>query len=286
MMKEKHYHFGGLDLAVVMPEDKMYLHEAELEPFAAEPAADAHRFIFELADTMQPPEGMLQAALANIRVYLNGDCQVRYHGAVKDAWEKAYARAEHCEKTHRIQLKKSRFPGRVEARIVLNCLAAEHLLATSGCVILHSSFIALENRGILFTAPSGTGKSTQASLWECFRGAQIINGDRSAVRFDNGQPLAGGLPFAGSSGICLNQELPLTAVVCLSQSEQTSIRRLKGFEAFRAIWEGCSVNIWDRDHVSRISETVEQICLSVPVFHLACTPDLSAVTALEQALKE
>lgn len=286
MMNEKHYHFGGLDLAVLMPEDRMYLHEAELAPFAAEPAKDAHRFIFELAETLQPPEGTLQTALANIRVYLNDDCQIRYHGAVKDAWEKAYARGEHCGKIHRIFLKKSRFPGRVEARIVLNCLAAEHLLTNTGSAILHSSFIARKNQGILFTAPSGTGKSTQASLWERFRGAEIINGDRAAIRFENGQPLAGGLPFSGSSGICINRELPLRAVVCLSQSDHTSIRKLEGFEAFRAIWEGCSVNIWDREHVNRISDTVAQICRSVPIFHLACTPDLSAVTALEQALKE
>lgn len=285
-LMEKNYHFGGLDLSVRMPEAHIYLDEGDLAPFAAKYAPEGHHFFFELVDALQPPEGELLALLPNIRVYRSGDGQIRYHGAVKDAWEKAYARGEHRGRLHRVQLKKSRFPGRVEARVVLNCLCAEHLLAQSGSAILHSAFISWENQGILFTAPSGTGKSTQAALWERFQGARILNGDRAVIRFEQGQPLAGGLPFAGSSGICQSRELPLAAVVCLSQASSTTIRRLSGFEAFRFLWEGCCVNVWDRESVDRISETVERICRTVPVFHLACTPDLSAVTALEQALKE
>lgn len=283
---ERNYHFGGTALTVQMPEAKMYVHAADLAPFAAEPAADGHQFIFELVDALQPPAGILHASLANLRVYFHEDTQIRYHGAVKDTWEKAYARAEHRGHIHRIQLKSSRFPGRVQARTVLNCMAVEKLLAEAGGAILHSSYIAWQNRAILFTAPSGTGKSTQAALWEQFRGAEVINGDRAVIRFEDDRPLAGGLPFAGSSEICLNRELPLGAVVFLTQAEKTAIRRLDGFEAFHALWKGCSVNTWDRDHVDRISETVERICSAVPVFHLACTPDLSAVIALEKALME
>ena len=285
-MTEKNYHFGGMDFSILMPEEKMYIHEADLETFAAESSTDGHRFIFEMVDALQSPTGALHATLANLRVYFDDDCQIRYHGAVKDTWEKAYARGEHRGNLHRIQLKRSRFPKRVEARTVLNCLSAERLLGDAGAVILHSSYIAWKDRGILFTAPSGTGKSTQAALWEQLRGAEVINGDRAVIRFENHQPLAGGLPFAGSSGICKNRELPLAAVVFLSQAETTTIRKLEGFAAFRALWEGCSVNIWDRENVNRISETVERICRTVPIYHLACTPDLSAVIALEQVLKE
>ncbi|WP_370839368.1 hypothetical protein [Intestinibacter bartlettii] len=35
-----------------------------------------------------------------------------------------------------------------------------------------------KDKGILFSAPSGTGKSTQADLWEKYENAEIINGDR------------------------------------------------------------------------------------------------------------
>ena len=78
--------------------------------------------------------------------------------------------------------------------------------------------------------------------------------------------------------------VPLTAVVYLKQAPQTTIRRLRGAEAFRRVWEGVSVNVWDKNDVSMVMETVSRVIESVPVWHLACTPDESAVIALEQQL--
>ena len=44
-------------------------------------------------------------------------------------------------------------------------MGLEHLLATQRAVILHSAYIDYKGKAILFSAPSGTGKSTQAELW-------------------------------------------------------------------------------------------------------------------------
>ena len=114
----------------------------------------------------------------------------------------------------------------------------------------------------------------------------MVNGDRAAVRIVAGVPMVFGIPFCGTSGICRNRELPLAAVVYLSQQEQNDLQRLRGYGAFRAVWEGCSVNTWDRTAVERISYTVEQIIERVPVYHLGCRPDEEAVAILEKALKE
>ena len=64
-----------------------------------------------------------------------------------------------------------------------------------------------------------------------------------------------------------------------------SIMQLKGFDAFRKVWEGISVNIWDSADVSVCSQTVLDALEVVPVYHLACTPDEEAVKALEQVLE-
>ncbi len=67
---------------------------------------------------------------------------------------------------------------------------ANQLLAVTGfssallyrdCLTFHCSYILHQNRAILFAAPSGTGKSTQAALWEKYRGAEIIIGDRGLL---------------------------------------------------------------------------------------------------------
>lgn len=151
--------------------------------------------------------------------------------------------------------------------------------------LLHASFIAWHGRAILFTAPSGTGKSTQAELWRSLRGAQVINGDRVAVMCTKEGILASGVPCSGSSGISRNETLPLGAVVYLSQDEQTWIKRLTGRHAFARIWEGCCVNVWNREDMALCSDSVIHVAKTVPVWHLACRPDETAVETLEAALR-
>ena len=47
---------------------------------------------------------------------------------------------------------------------------------------LHSSYIIYHDKAILFTGPSGIGKTTQAELWRDYQGAEIINGDVTLIR--------------------------------------------------------------------------------------------------------
>lgn len=281
---EKYYSFAGVDIAVELPDDRMYAEERTLEAFRVEETADPHRFQFRIVDALTPPAGECIAQEPGFRVYQEGDWSVRYIGSVQQSWEPAYIRAAHCGKLHQVQLKASQFPDRVGAKTVLNCLTAEHLVAQSGGFIFHSSYIQWRGKGILFTAPSETGKSTQAALWERLRDAEVINGDRSVVRAANDGIFACGIPFAGSSQICKNRTLPLGAIVYLMQAPETTIRRLRGAEAFFRVWEGCSVNTWDKNDMERVSQTVQQVLEAVPIFELSCTPDESAVLALEGVL--
>ena len=168
---------------------------------------------------------------------------------------------------------------------VLSAMESEHRIVGRGGFLLHASWVRWKDRAILFTAPSGTGKSTQAELWCRLRGAELINGDRAAV-FAGETPQVRGIPFSGSSGVGKNARMPLAAVVYLSQAPQTTIEPLRGFRAFRKLWEGCSINLWDRADVDSCAENVTRVLGQVPMFHLACTPDASAVRALEQRLEE
>lgn len=283
---EKYYSFAGIELAIHASADRIYEDARYLTPFAVDAVTDPHRFSFEMVDALTPPEGECVYQEGGFRVYQEGPWQVRYIGSVSQCWDAAYMRAAHLDKEHLIQLKKEQFPGRFGTNSVLSCIAAEHLVAQAGGFVFHSSYIRWQGRAILFTAPSGTGKSTQAELWRTLRGAEVINGDRSAVRVTDDGIVVSGIPFAGSSQICKNQTLPLAAIVYLDQAPRTSIRRLQGFEAFRRIWEGVSVNAWDKEDMALVSGAVERTAQTVPVFYLPCTPDETAVIALEQALRE
>ena len=282
---EKFYRFAGLELAVCADEALMYVQDRHLAPFRVSAVTDPHRFTFTVVDALTPPASESVFNGGGFRVYEEGSAQVRYMGAVAQSWEQAYMRAEHGGKDHRVQLLQSQFPGRVSTHMVLTALAAERLIAENGGFLLHCSYIIYNNKAILFTAPSGTGKSTQADLWQQLRGAKIVNGDRAAVLLTPQGILAGGIPFAGSSQYCENVTAPLAAIVCLSQAAHTTIRRLKGLEAFRLLWEGISANVWDKPHLEKISAAAGQVATEIPMYYLPCPPDESAVLALEQALK-
>ena len=142
------------------------------------------------------------------------------------------------------------------------------------------------NGAIIFTAPSGVGKSTQADLWHQYRGAEIINGDRAAIRAGESGYEVWGVPFSGSSKFCKNVRLPLKTIVCLSQAEKTSICLLNSITSFRLLWEGCGFYGAATERMSNCCDTILDLISKVPVFSLACTPDESAVIALENAMNQ
>lgn len=283
-MMERHYSFAGVDITLAMREERFFEDDRALKVFRSQPGQEPHRFDFQFVDEITPPTGVLAANPGGFQAYHDGTADIRYFGSVQNGWDSAYLRAEHRGKAHTVQVKNASVPGRIGTHIVLGALSAEHLVLDAEGVVLHASYVLHSGKAILFTAPSGTGKSTQADLWQTHRNARIINGDRVVIRMENGQAVACGIPFAGSSVYCENVTAPLAAIVYLGQAPQTAISRLTGFRAFRRVWEGCSVNTWNRTDVEKATAIVEQIIRQVPVYYLPCTPDETAVEALEGVL--
>ena len=182
------------------------------------------------------------------------------------------------------------YPDRVSAvRTLDNLLDAselELLLTHLQVFNLHSSLVQRrEGDAILFTAPSGTGKSTQADLWAKYAGADILNGDRSMLRRVDGRWTAFGSPFAGTSGIYRNESAPVRALVVLRQAPENTIRRLPLAEAFRAIYSESVLPRWHTEAHQRVISLVTEIVSEVPVYLLACTPDERPVTLLRNTLE-
>lgn len=162
-------------------------------------------------------------------------------------------------------------------------LALPQLLQPFRVLTFHASYIGTDGGAVLFTAPSQTGKSTQAALWERTRGARVLNGDKAAVRLD-GTPTAHGLPFSGTSGICENVSLPLRCVVVLSQARENTARRLGASEALRLLTPNVFADMGVESEWRQTLMLLLDLVSAVPVYALACTPDEGAVRTLEQAM--
>ena len=280
-MMKRYYRFAGLEFQVEMPEAIAYRDERHLASFRADTCEKPHVFRFDRVEELTLPAGNCQMMQPNFRIYCREEGHVRYIGG-----ENPYIRAEHHGKFHTVQVKKNPYTDHIGSKTVLESMEIEHLTARNHGFIFHCSYIDHNGKAILFTAPSETGKSTQADLWAKYRGTEIINGDRAVLRLVDGMPRAEGIPFSGSSRYCENASLPIAAIVYLKQAPVTTIRRMRGIEAFSRIWEGVSVNTWEKQDLNRVSDTVGQIVSRVPVFEMPCTPDEQSVRVLEAALLE
>lgn len=117
--------------------------------------------------------------------------------------------------------------------VILSSRFSAQLLDHNG-LVLHASAIADQGRAVLFSAPSGVGKSTHTRLWQQQFGPDavvILNDDQPALRLLDHQWWVYGTPFSGNSDENLNCRCPLHAIVFLERSPYNSIRPLSVEEA-------------------------------------------------------
>lgn len=165
-------------------------------------------------------------------------------------------------------------------------IGMETVFLQFNALMLHASFVRWKNQGILFTAPSGTGKSTQAGLWEEYEHAEIINGDRAGLRLHDGYWEGYGLPYAGSSGIYRNESAPVKAIIVLRQAMENKLCLLHPGEAIKHLYPETAVHRWDKSFTEKAVDLLNSLTAMVPVYLLGCRPDQGAVELLKNTLKK
>lgn len=173
----------------------------------------------------------------------------------------------------------------MDERYIWSTIGLAESLLYYDSLLMHASYIDADGEAILFTAPCGTGKSTQAELWRKLAGARVINGDKAGISYIDGGFYACGVPFCGTSGICENKTLPLKAIVELGQSKQNTVTRLKGISGLQAVLGNTYIDMQTPGVPVRCVELINKLLSSVGIYHLDCTPDERAVEALKSALK-
>ncbi len=177
------------------------------------------------------------------------------------------------------------YRGKLWDGIVFNLLGFEEIIAKHNGVVLHASAVLKNGKMIIFTAPCGTGKSTQADLWEKYANAEIVNGDKALISLKDNMIFAGGLPFSGSSDICKNISAPLAAVVCLGQAKENKITKMNEREAFVALLQGNYRSGITNMSSQKTIDVLEKLCSTIPVYKLDCLPDETAVECLKRELE-
>lgn len=168
--------------------------------------------------------------------------------------------------------------------IFMSLLAMERPMIARESLILHCAYMVYRGKAILFSAPSETGKSTQAGLWEKYRSSRTVNGDRALLRKIDGQWYADGWPVCGSSEICHAERYPIHAIVMLKQGKVNQTKRLSPMQAFAKVYSQITINQWNKAYVNKAIVLVEELAQRVPVYQLTCDISEEAVRCLEEAL--
>lgn len=148
----------------------------------------------------------------------------------------------------------------------------------------HSSLIDHQGQGLMFLGPSGIGKTTQAELWNQYRGALVINGDVVFAQENPESFLGWGTPWHGSSPYCENTNVPVKALIVLKQAPENSIRELTGFEKVTAVSNSVFYPRWLENGMELCLETLDHLLTALPVYELSCRPDEDAVKLTEKTV--
>ena len=161
------------------------------------------------------------------------------------------------------------------------------LLAFNG-MMLHASAIELDGKAYLFSAPSGTGKSTHARLWQEVFGdrARLFNDDKPALRLIDSTWFAYGTPWCGKDGININMKAPLAGICFLKQGQQNVIRRLSGGDAITSVISQTLRKFKDPKNKERMLELVGRLISDVPIFELYNRPEPEAARLSYETMRE
>lgn len=236
-----------------------------------------------LTENLPSPPGTEIAKRMDIRIFLQGNREHRLIG-VKGRKEFYACYQEKSDNSADIFFDSHAMRGLNIDPVFCSLLALERRMVKKDALILHCAYTKYKGEAILFSAPSETGKTTQANLWKKHRKSETINGDRALLQCIDGRWMAQGWPVCGTSDVCHNFTTPIRAIVMLSQAKQNHIERLTPMQAFSQLYSQITVNTWNRDFVQKNIELVENLCLQIPVYHLGCTISESAVICLEQEL--
>ena len=153
-------------------------------------------------------------------------------------------------------------------------------------IMFHGSAIALDGEVYLFTAPSGTGKSTHARLWrECFGDRTfMVNDDKPFLRLcEDGTVMVYGSPWNGKHRLGTNTARPLKAVCILSQAKENRIRPVSAKDGFQTLYTQTYRPMSSGDAMKQTLNVISGV-LNCPLWHLECDISKDAVRTSYEAM--
>ena len=162
------------------------------------------------------------------------------------------------------------------------------MLIDYDCFFMHGCVISADGHGYIFTAPSGTGKSTHARLWIEYFGSErvfVVNGDKPVIKKCGSEFFAYGTPWCGKEGLQKNTRVKLEKVCFLERCEKNSIEKMKPSDITRRVFDQIE-RPRSREKMQKLLGLLDEFYNSVQTYRLLCDVSFEAVkTAYNELVK-
>lgn len=144
-------------------------------------------------------------------------------------------------------------------------------------LLFHGSAVAVDNKAYLFTAKSGTGKSTHTKLWRKYFGerAVMVNDDKPLIKITDNEVYVCGTPWNGKHGLGSNIIVPLKAICILSRDNVNHINIVSK----KDIWPVLIRQTYRSYSPVGMTETlrlIDKMSSLIEFYNLGCNMDISA----------
>lgn len=152
-------------------------------------------------------------------------------------------------------------------------------------LLIHASLVRQNGYGYAFTAKSGTGKSTQVSMWlRHIPGCDLMNDDNPIVRVIGDECFIYGSPWSGKTPCYRNVKARLGAITRIDRAPENSVDKMPPIEAFASFLPSCSSMRWDKDIFDAVCNNVTRVVERVGIYTLHCRPDREAAEVCHAAI--
>ena len=144
-------------------------------------------------------------------------------------------------------------------------------------LLFHGSVIAVDGEAYLFTAKSGTGKSTHTRFWRQVFGdrAVMVNDDKPFLRITTDGVIACGSPWMGKHGLGANIQVPLKAICILERGEVNRIAPISAPQALPMLFQQSQRPMQPRN-LAKYMDLIDALASKVPVYRMQCNLDPQA----------
>ena len=135
--------------------------------------------------------------------------------------------------------------------------------------LMHGAVVAVGDKAWLFTAPSGTGKTTHINLWlKNIPGSYVVNGDKPLIRVGD-ECTVYGTPWAGKEGMNRNVGVKLCGIVILNRGAENHIEKVPMTQILPVLIQQ-SYRPKDKVELEKTLSLLSRLGKKIPMYQLYC----------------